>query len=206
MYNLPVKPPPSGPSAERRKRDRNRRERRAEKHRPSEAGPSRPRSRERDPNHDRHGHTRDKKKFKAKEKERPILNSALNDLNTVETSKKPAVAKKTFEMGEDFVAFVDSSEDGDRAPVRDWDKGKGKARALDRERDRNASGKKRKYDFVFDDNDLVEHRRETIFRKAPWATAVDWESCKNVSEMFALILCQSVRRAYTFSFAGYTVK
>jgi non-canonical poly(A) RNA polymerase PAPD5/7 len=83
-------------------------------------------------------------------------------------------------MDDDFVPFVVSSDE-DLPPVREWDKGKGKARASDRdfEKDRG-SGTKRKHDLL---DDHAQQRRETTSRKAPWAAAVDWESCKNVPEM-----------------------
>jgi non-canonical poly(A) RNA polymerase PAPD5/7 len=187
MNTLPPRPSSSAPYTDKRK-DQSRRERRAEKYPEVEAGPSRPRPRELERDHEGDGNSRRKKRSKGKAKEKPILNGILNGLNGTDASKRQA-ANQTFEMGEDFVPFVASSEDEEQAPVREWDKGKGKARATkqDFENDREDGGKKRKYDLVFDDDDLIQQRREKTFRKTPWVTAVDWESCKNVAEMCVLI-------------------
>jgi len=189
MNTLPPRPSSSVPYADKRK-DQSRRERRAEKYAEVEAGPSRPRPREFEHDHEEDGSSRRKKRSKGKAKEKPILNGILNGLSGTDAAKRQA-ANQTFEMGEDFVPFVASSEDEEQAPVREWDKGKGKARPgptkQDFENDREDGGKKRKYDLVFDDDDLVQQRREKTFRKAPWVTAVDWESCKNVAEMYVLI-------------------
>jgi non-canonical poly(A) RNA polymerase PAPD5/7 len=178
MNTLPSKPSSSTGN----RKERRWRERRGEKSAEAEAGPSRPRSRERE--RDRDGGPRKKKRSKGKEKEKPILNGIIDGLNGAEGSKKHA-ANRTFEMGDDFVPFAaPSSENEDRAPIREWDKGKGKAKASDQdyERDKEGAGKKRKHDLIFED-DLVQQKRETTFRKAPWVIAVDWESCKNVPEM-----------------------
>jgi non-canonical poly(A) RNA polymerase PAPD5/7 len=178
MNSLPPKPSSSIGN----RKERRRRERHDEKYTEIEAGPSRPPSHERDRDQDRD--PRKKRRSKRKEKEKP--NGIINELSSAEASKQHRT-NGTFEIGEDFVPFVASSEDEEQAPVREWDRNKGKSRASDRdhERDKEGSGKKRKYDLIFDEDDMVQQRRGT-FRKAPWVTAVDWESCKNVSDMCVL--------------------
>ena len=187
MNNLPLQSSSSALSTEKRK-DRSGRVQNTAQYSQVEAGPSKPRSRERERDRDRDVVSRKKKRSKGKIKEKPILNGVLGGLNSADASKKHA-GNQTFEMGEDFVSFAVSSEDEDRAPVKEWDNGKGKAKAsdLDFQRDREDSGKKRNYDLIFDDDDLMQQKRDKTFRKAPWVTGVDWESCKNVAEMYVLI-------------------
>lgn len=102
-------------------------------------------------------------------------------------------------MGDDFVPFAPSSEDEQSVPAdrvhpleREGAGGKGKGRASDSrdyerkyERDRDVEGgeRKRKYDLVFDDDEVLGNRREATYRHAPWVRDVDWQKCNNVSEM-----------------------
>lgn len=181
--------------------DRRKERRRRERYSESEAGPSRPRSREREQG----GEGNDRKRKRGSEsrslkgRERPVLQSVLSQLNPAEEpkrSRKPEVANTKFENGEDFVAFTHSSEDEDedaRKAVREWDKGKGKAADQDREVTSSGTNLKHKHNLVFDDDELVQQRRESAYRRAPWVTAVDWESCKNVPEMYVSICSKYIR-------------
>jgi non-canonical poly(A) RNA polymerase PAPD5/7 len=183
MNNL-AQPSSSTPSLEKRK-NFNKRDRRAENYSRPEADSTKPRSTERDRDRDRDGGARKKRRSREKDREKPILNGLIDGSKGAYPLNKD-VTNMSFEMGEDFVAFVDSSEDERTAPVREWDKGKGKARASDQgfQGDRDVGGKKRKHDAVGDQSDRPEQNREaTYHRQAPWVAAVDWEGCQNVSEM-----------------------
>jgi non-canonical poly(A) RNA polymerase PAPD5/7 len=131
-----------------------------------------------------------------------VLNGIVSGLKK-EEEKGKAKANTTFEMGEDFISFAPPSEDekeekkgrGDeeRASVREWDRDKGKMRASDRDRgrDKHGSTQKRKYDYVFDDEELAnanEKLVEMMLPKTPWVSKVDWENCSNVTEMCVLLL------------------
>ena len=64
---------------------------------------------------------------------------------------------------------------------REWDVGK--PRRMGRE---DGRGTKRKYGDVSDGEDDRAYRRRERFepRKAPWVSQVDWDSCRNVAEMY----------------------
>lgn len=205
MNALPAKTVAQSSSIETRK-DRRRHRRDAYKHSEAEAGPSRRHSPKRDHGHDHnHGPSRDgsekkrRKRSKGREKEKPI--------NGRNGSKESTKKSKTFEIGEDFVPFAPSSEDEERPAResrndtstheldREWDRGKGKGRASDREyeMERDNGGTKRKYGLVFDDDELVDRRRDTVIRRAPWVTGIDWDSCKNVSQMCVFFWLSNTR-------------
>lgn len=93
----------------------------------------------------------------------------------------------------DFIAFTLSDPEEDASnrepspPTREWDKGKGKARANGRESEN--AGRKRKADEL-DLNDGYANKKERVAaasRKAPWTKDVDWDSCANVAEMYAVL-------------------
>lgn len=148
--------------------------------------PSKPRrpSRER-PRESHRGRDKKREREKKEREERESsLKEKIHSMDRPEGSKKgKEKAKETFEMGNDFIGFAPSSEDEDeeRAPPgvreRDWDKGKRRASERDRELE---NGAKRKHERIYDEDG---QRRATAFRRAPWVADVDWQRCKNVSEM-----------------------
>ena len=69
----------------------------------------------------------------------------------------------------------------EKGTEHEWDVGK--AQRMGRE---DGRGTKRKYDDVSDEVDDRAYRRRQRFepRKAPWVSQVDWDSCRNVAEMY----------------------
>lgn len=78
------------------------------------------------------------------------------------------------------------SANGKEPYAREWDKGKGRMLAND---DRG-HGRKRKVDEVDlrDGYDNKKQRLNAASRRAPWVWDVDWDSCRNVAEMYVIIL------------------
>jgi hypothetical protein len=71
-------------------------------------------------------------------------------------------------------------KDRERSLSRSRDKGKERA---------HGSNQNGKHEMVFDFRDGYSERRvDTTSRKAPWVSDVDWESCRNVAEMYRLRL------------------
>jgi non-canonical poly(A) RNA polymerase PAPD5/7 len=112
------------------------------------------------------------------------------------------VVKDSAGFVEEFIPFVSSEgEDGpkdDKRPKSEKAKGKEPMRdaaAVDeperdrgkpRERSRDrGDAKKRKHDAIpLDDGYMNKKQRmDAACRKAPWVYDIDWDSCKNVSEM-----------------------
>lgn len=74
--------------------------------------------------------------------------------------------------------------------AREWDKGKSRLANDDRNH-----GRKRKVDEV-DLNDGYENKKQRVnaaSRRAPWVWDVDWDSCRNVAEMYALVFSNPLR-------------
>ncbi|THH11994.1 hypothetical protein EW145_g279 [Phellinidium pouzarii] len=108
-----------------------------------------------------------------------------------------------FTPDTDFIAFADPDDDKPKRSTREWDRGKHEwDRDRDRGRDRDTqwernggkhgsngrmAGTKRGWDEVEQDNVLNRGRQgvtaNTKSRKAPWASGVDWDGCRNVAEM-----------------------
>ncbi|KII88238.1 hypothetical protein PLICRDRAFT_111020 [Plicaturopsis crispa FD-325 SS-3] len=189
----------SGTSQPRRERRRRERENRAEQ---PEAGPSTLPSKP-------PSETRRRRKRKNKENG----DTATGEFDAVSgefdglDSEKNDADNAGFEIGEDFVPFVDSEpptppptehadtarrKDRDRdtrrddAPTREWDKGKGRTRDWEWD-SRNDSGSKRKHDTMIDMDEVYannrKQREQAQSRRAPWLDNIDWDSCNNVAEM-----------------------
>lgn len=100
---------------------------------------------------------------------------------------------KTPEIGDDFIPLAASGTEASHEKPRSErarQKEKGKEREWDigkppRTGDEEGRGTKRKYDYVFDEEDVRAYSRRQRFesRKAPWVSQVDWDSCHNVAEM-----------------------
>lgn len=135
----------------------------------------------------------------------PISSQTLSTMS-LPSSSQPADTSKPVEFVEEYIAFAPSSDSEDdsrkqkarksekargKEPVRDalvaserdWDRGKPRERERSRERGRDE--KKRKHDAIdFDDGYANKKQRmDAASRKAPWVYDIDWDGCKNVSEM-----------------------
>jgi non-canonical poly(A) RNA polymerase PAPD5/7 len=126
----------------------------------------------------------------------------------LELGELPNDLSRPFEIGDEFIPFAVSDDEAEapitrdsrrsnveiineKAREREWDKGKRETHG-DGPRDGGGRGTKRTYEMIFDDEDLRDHRQRRqdfrTSRKAPWVTKVDWDSCLNVAEMYALYL------------------
>jgi non-canonical poly(A) RNA polymerase PAPD5/7 len=124
----------------------------------------------------------------------------------LELGELPNDSSRPFEIGDEFIPFavsdneaeVPKTQDSHRNNVeiikekpreREWDKGKREMHG-DGSRDGGSRGTKRTYEMIFDDEDLRDYRQRRqdfpTSRKAPWVAKVDWDSCLNVAEMYAL--------------------
>jgi hypothetical protein len=60
----------------------------------------------------------------------------------------------------------------------------GLTRGKYKEREKLApAGSKRKYDLVFNDDDIIQSRKSNVPSQAPWIQDIDFLICRNVAEV-----------------------
>ena len=199
MDSLP--PKPSG-SRGGRNRDKDQTKKKDESHRRSrrhDRDGDKDKDKDRDRNHNRRRRRRRSTSPTQPSSKRPRTGTS----RTSHKGKEPArngdiepgeIKVKQPEIGDDFIPLGVSDTEAspqdnsrserarqkEKAKGREWDVGK-----PPRVGDEEGRGTKRKYDYVFDEEDVRAYSRRERFepRRAPWVSQVDWDSCYNVAEM-----------------------